>query len=271
MAIFELFSSSFLFSILIIIVLGLFFSYINYKILDQDHKISSMISLISTMAGEIREAKNIFNSNSEGSSKINMSDTIQFNPQFLGGNSNLIEVSDDDDDDDESDDDDSDDGDDNDSDDGDDNDSDDEGDDSDNEDTDEDGEYYDNGSDIDIDEEIKIDSSDIKVLKIELDTHLDLKEEGEGEAEESYKSIVLNETFDFDNLEENKNELSITSNDLSDLKQIILEPENDETQKKIDYKNLPLHKLKEIVTEKKINVDVKKLKKNEILKILGEE
>jgi len=264
MAIFELFSSSFLFSILIIIVLGLFFSYINYKILDQDHKISSMISLISTMAGEIREAKNIFNSNSEGSSKINMSDTIQFNPQFLGGNSNLIEVSDDDDDDDESDDDD----DDNDSnDEGD--DSDDEGDDSDNEDTDEDGEYYDNGSDIDIDEEIKIDSSDIKVLKIELDTHLDLKEEGE--EEEAYKSIVLNETFDFDNLEENKNELSITSNELSDLKQIILEPDNDETQKKIDYKNLPLHKLKEIVTEKKINVDVKKLKKNEILKILGEE
>jgi hypothetical protein len=223
-----------------------------------------MISLISTMAGEIREAKNIFNSNSEGSSKINMSDTIQFNPQFLGGNSNLIEVSDDDDDDDESDDDD----DDNDSnDEGD--DSDDEGDDSDNEDTDEDGEYYDNGSDIDIDEEIKIDSSDIKVLKIELDTHLDLKEEGE--EEEAYKSIVLNETFDFDNLEENKNELSITSNELSDLKQIILEPDNDETQKKIDYKNLPLHKLKEIVTEKKINVDVKKLKKNEILKILGEE
>jgi hypothetical protein len=196
------------------------------------------------MAGEMREAKNIFNSNSEGSSKINMSDTIQFNPQFLGGNSNLIEVSDDDDDDDD----------DADSDDGD--DSDDEGDDSDNEDTDEDGEYYDNGSDIDIDEEIKIDSSDIKVLKIELDTHLDL----EGEAEEAYKSIVLN-----------KNEISITSNDLSDLKQIILEPENDETQKKIDYKNLPLHKLKEIVTEKKINVDVKKLKKNEILKILGEE
>ena len=79
--------------------------------------------------------------------------------------------------------------------------------------------------------------------------------------------LILN----FDNLEENKNDdISITTNDLNDLKQISLESYEDPF-KKIDYKNLPLNRLKEIVAEKKINVDVKKLKKNEILKILGEE
>jgi hypothetical protein len=256
MAIFELFSSSFLFSIITIILLGVFFSYVNYKIYEQDHKISSMIGLISTLAEEMREVKHIVNNNEEGTS-VNISDTMQFNPQFLGGNSNLIEVSDN-----EEEDEDSDDGEDEDedSDDG-----EDEEEDSDNEDSDiDDGEDIDI-EDIDIDEEIKIDSGDIKVLKINMNTKSDLEE---GEEEEDLK---LTETFNFDNLEENKNDdISITTNDLNDLKQISLETYEDPF-KKIDYKNLPLNRLKEIVAEKKINVDVKKLKKNEILKILGEE
>lgn len=267
MAIFELFNSSFLFSIITIILLGVFFSYINYKMYEQDHKISSMIGLISTLAEEMREVKNMFNNNEDGS-KVNISDTMQFNPQFLGGNSNLIEVSDDEEDDDadaedeDAEDEDSEDEDDN------------EGDDDDS-DIEDDSEsdvesYIEDDSvvdiDIDIDEEIKIDSGDIKVLKINLDTKSGLEEE------EDFKLIVSVENFNFDNLEENKNDdISITTNDLNDLKQISLGSYNEDPLKKLDYKNLPLNRLKEIVTEKNKNLDVKKLKKNEILKILGEE
>jgi hypothetical protein len=53
MAVSELFSTSFLFSISIIVILiGCIFAYVSYRIAEQDHKLNSMLGLVSTMAEE---------------------------------------------------------------------------------------------------------------------------------------------------------------------------------------------------------------------------
>ena len=53
MAISDILSTSFLFSIAIIIILiGGVFAYVSYRMGEQDHKLNSMIGLVSTMAEE---------------------------------------------------------------------------------------------------------------------------------------------------------------------------------------------------------------------------
>ena len=53
MAISDILSTSFLFSIAIIIILiGGIFAYVSYRMGEQDHKLNSMIGLVSTMAEE---------------------------------------------------------------------------------------------------------------------------------------------------------------------------------------------------------------------------
>ena len=53
MSISDIFSTSFLFSIAIIIILvGCIFAYVSYRMSEQDHKLNSMIGLVSTMAEE---------------------------------------------------------------------------------------------------------------------------------------------------------------------------------------------------------------------------
>jgi hypothetical protein len=54
MAFNDLLSTSFLFSVAIIIILiGGIFAYVSYRMSEQDHKITSMVGLISTMAEEL--------------------------------------------------------------------------------------------------------------------------------------------------------------------------------------------------------------------------
>ena len=93
----EFFSTSFLFSIsVIIIVIGGLFAYFNHRLAVQNHKISSMMGLVTTMAEEMQ----YFRSKLSGKTQENYcrmpdADLIHIVPQFLGGNtSNLIEVSD---------------------------------------------------------------------------------------------------------------------------------------------------------------------------------
>jgi hypothetical protein len=71
----------------------------------------------------------------------------------------------------------------------------------------------------------------------------------------------INEQF---SLEENKNDLVE-----SELKTININLE--EQTDSLDYKKLPLNKLRSIVSEKGLSTDSTKLKKNEILKLLGVE
>lgn len=58
MAISDFISTSFLFSIAIIVILiGGIFAYVSYRMSEQDHKFSSMLGLVTTMADEIHELK----------------------------------------------------------------------------------------------------------------------------------------------------------------------------------------------------------------------
>ena len=52
MAFLDILSTSFLFSIAIIILIGGIFAYVNFRMGEQDHKLNSMIGLVSSMAGE---------------------------------------------------------------------------------------------------------------------------------------------------------------------------------------------------------------------------
>jgi hypothetical protein len=104
----EIFSTSFLFSIAICIILvGGLFAYFNYRFSEQNHKIQSMLGLVSTMAEEMQYFRSKINSKPVAGEN-NINDTgIQIVPNFLGGNpflkvdgdNELIEVSDAEDDD----------------------------------------------------------------------------------------------------------------------------------------------------------------------------
>ena len=60
MAFSDLFGTSFLFSIAIIlpfILIGALYTYLNYKMSEQDHKLSSMVNLVSILAQEVQHVK----------------------------------------------------------------------------------------------------------------------------------------------------------------------------------------------------------------------
>ena len=240
----EILSTSFLFSIAIIIILvGGLFAYFNHRFSEQNHKISSMLALVSTMAEEMQ----FFRSKLRNNTQEKCNDSIHIVPQFLGGNMNsedinLIEVSDDEgnDDSDSEVDDDS---------------------DSEVDDSDSDSEVDDSDSDSDSDENIKNISIDLgNEIDLDLDIDIDL-------SNSNTKTI---------NLSEDITSFDLTSNALEnmDLQSIELtnSSNDDNTNKnKVEYKKMSLNKLREIIVEKGLVVDATKLKKNDILKILGDE
>jgi hypothetical protein len=96
MALFEILNTSFFISLaILLLVSGLIIFYMNLRINQQDHKISSMLGLISTMAEEVNFVRNKgyipTNNNDINSSVINLRQDIP----------SLIEVSDNEDDEDE--------------------------------------------------------------------------------------------------------------------------------------------------------------------------
>ena len=150
--------------------------------------------------------------------------------------------------------------------------------DSDEEDEDNDSSSHDEDSDesesdedsiLDIDE-----SGDVKVLKLNINSSLNDDEE-----------IGLLETEEFDDHLSDVESVSSKSSSLS-LKQLPLEENKDDLAESelktininleehtdsLDYKKLPLPKLRSIVSEKGLSTDSNKLKKNELLKLLGVE
>jgi len=143
----EIFSTPFLLSITIIIILiGCIFAYISYKMTEQDHKINSMMGLVTTMAEESQYFRNKINTIQSKLSPDSVDEST------LGGTKHieLIAVSDDEDDSDSDSDSDSD------------NDSEDDSDSQD--DSDSDSEV----SISDADEE-NVDKNDIKIINIPLD------------------------------------------------------------------------------------------------------
>ena len=95
MAIGDLFSTSFLFSIAIIIILiGGLFAYVSYRMAEQDHKLTSMVNLVSILAQDLQVVRtNVISLHKQETPKV------EYSSQMMGGASDLIIVSDDGDDD----------------------------------------------------------------------------------------------------------------------------------------------------------------------------
>lgn len=276
MAISDLFSTSFLFCIAIIIILmGSLFIYLSYKMAEQDHKLSSMVNLVSILAQDLQMVKSKM---AVVEQDFHFNEKLQYPSDIMGGNgsNDLISVSDDEDlendnqdDDDESDDD-----------------------ESENNESEDDLSIYDQEDDdscISNEEVIDESPEQIKILNLTLvngdmvdeiensDTpdNQDIKTihiEAPFELEESEIYNIDNSTQkDIINLNEN-NDLPLNNNfSFKNIKINDLGEADDNQTFKSDYKKMSINKLREVVVSKGVIADASKLKKNEILKMLGDE
>jgi hypothetical protein len=87
----NLFSSTFLFNLAIIILIGCVLAYVSYKMIEQDHKLNSMIGLVTTMAEEMHFFRNKLNIMQNNNVVGNSTNKLV---EIFGGNNELIEVSD---------------------------------------------------------------------------------------------------------------------------------------------------------------------------------
>jgi hypothetical protein len=257
MAFTELLSSSFLFSITIIIILfGLIFSYISYRMSEQDHKITSMLGLITTMAEEMQFFRSKL-SRLTGPEQQQQHHHIVLDPNNLvnmvaGNSSNLDLISVSDGDCNEEFEEDSSEGE---------EDYEDEDDVSEGDSSDGDSSEGEDLEEEDLQEDIKVlNISSIGNDEIELVHHDDL----------NIKSIHLEEPIDITqhHIYEPK---GLSDNISSDLKTISIVDLEETNKKPTDYKKMSLNKLREVVIERGIVPDASKLKKNELLKLLGVE
>ena len=285
----DIFNPSFFMCLGILVLLtALIVVYFESKMREQNHKIASMLSLVSSLAEEQNNLRmEVFRmvttgqTNSVNSFPVNSFNTSHFiNDEDKNDSNELINVSDDEDESDEED----------------------ESDDEDDDDMDDDS---DSDSDLEENEVIEIGENDVKVLKINInkteinddeDTEFnieqidDLEELGENSDDDdstlnddidddssSSDDDLKEETIVPDNLEGTKND-DITFEethkiDLNtiDFKQISisgLEKDVNDNES-MDYKKLSLNKLKAVVVEKGLTKDSSKLKKNELLNLLG--
>jgi hypothetical protein len=270
----DLFNSTFfMFLGILVLVVALLVVYFESKFREQNHKISSMLSLVSSLAEEVNGTKMIIH-------QLTMNPQMQQPQQFfqskepvlerkiMQNNDNLIPVSDDED--------------------------------SDDEDSDNDNESYvdsddesasdndDAASEVSIDESVDEDSNaheepiqDIKVFRLNINE--------DSESEEEAKSIAsledLDEMEDLGEMEDLDDSSSTSSDSIKatettdvkkidnfmDLKSINITLEETKTEQSIDYKKMALPKLRSVVAEKGLSSDSSKLKKNELLKLLGVE
>jgi hypothetical protein len=275
MAISDILSTSFLFSIAIIIILiGGIFAYVSYRMGEQDHKLNSMIGLVSTMAEESQFFRSKLNMLQQklSTQDLPVVDQVQYASQMMGGGSGgqeeLINVSDEEDDSDD---------------DSEDLEDDDESEDLEDEDLEDEDEDEEDDSEEERGEYIKrlnltlaIDESPVKIAYEEIDednnsfketnnlTFDDVQDLADFEAtlEETDIQLLAEDTKEDDNFLKN---VSITGldNGILSLEEI--------GANKNDYKKMSLNKLREVVVSKGVTLDASKLKKNEILKLLGDE
>ena len=243
----EIFSTSFLFSVAIIIIaVGGLFAYFNYRLSENNHKMQAMMGLVSTMAEEMQYFRSKIHSNPI---TTNNNDT-HIVPNFLGGSNKedeLIEVSD---------------------------------------------------SEIEEDDLSEAEDSETESLEEsdELEEDEDLEDdlsEAESLEEDNKKIITIdidlgatNEMMSFDS--EEIEDTNINANDLNlsnledldvSLKSIAIDMDISNigdtnitiNKEKDDYKKMSLNKLRDLVCEKGLVKDASKLKKNELLKLLGAE
>jgi hypothetical protein len=303
MAIYNLFTIFLLCLGVCLVIIGLFGMYFTQKLQEQNHKIKSMFEIVTSMANELGYVKSKVSLTpvvyEGGSPSFQHEKNIRTSINVIQNdeNTNLIQVSDDDDsDDDDSDDDDNDDSDD---DDNDDNDNDD-NDDDDNDDNDDDESVYDNSEVHNNDEEHdQNDDVDENKQYSHSDVNLTIKVVNIGESMNTKNNKESN-NVESNNVESNNVEvikeenteylLNLKSINIDDFDDNHLEQEQEQEQDSLnvdnndeehhndekeyssnDLKKMNLNKLKDIVLKKKLATDVSKLKKNDLLKILGVE
>ena len=264
----------FMFLGILVLAVALIVVYFESKMRDQNHKIASMLSLVSTLAEDMNGVKMGLNhlaiTRVGGSIPQNFQTPLeQSNTTFISKEeNNLIAVSDDEESDSES----------------------------------ESDESEDAESELDLgsDDESESDNSEsnydgkstnnIKILKININLDNNINDIDESNLEfdkidnfddleelddilsdnhsESGDSIKFEEKLDDINEEETVNEiLNISSSELKTININLEEPHSDT----IDYKKLALPKLRSIVSEKGLSTDTSKMKKNELFKLLGVE
>jgi hypothetical protein len=218
-----------------VLVVALLVVYFESKMRDQNHKIASMLSLVSTLAEDMNGVKMGLNqlavTRMGGSFPQNFEQPLENSRVPFNQETKLIEVSDGEDEDDDDD--------------------------------------IDEDDDIDIDEDEEDDDDDdddddesnhnvVKVFKIDMNNEDDNLELDDLDEELDELDDKLEETI--------QEPLNISA----DLKTISINLEDTHSDS-LDYKKLSLPKLRSIVSEKGLASDTSKLKKNELLKMLGAE
>jgi hypothetical protein len=286
----DLFNPTFLIFLgIILLVTAILFLYFENKLREQNHKISSMFSLVSSLAEEVNGVKSGLNNlltitmigaghdnHFSNQSNFQPFNHLEENLNTLNEENNLIVVSDDEDTDNEDEEE---------------NEyeyEDEDGEDSDNEDetNDSESETSDSNEIEELnDEEDNIcmsTSNDIKILKLNLNLDSNIYETSEMEEFEELNDENDNvnevEFIPLNNDDNNENDDNNDNNDNNDisseLKKInvnLEERKNIDLIENVDYKKLPLNKLRSVVAEKGLIVDASKLKKPEMLKLLGAE
>jgi hypothetical protein len=277
----DLFNPTFLMFLgILVLVVALLVVYFESKFREQNHKISSMLSLVSSLAEELNGTKMVIQHLSmrggvqpqnfqQEQTFSNFNDLEENVAQQNTNNIKLIQVSDD-------------------------------------ENSDSESETSDNSSEsndsIEIldddnenivkendDESVNSDNSvieigehnDIKILKLNITKQND----DESVNSEEEQNLDFDDLDDLENLSESSESLSINDetqleeitevNDTKDdnIKSMDLKSINitlEETKhESLDYKKMALPKLRSVVTEKGLTSDASKLKKNELLKLLG--
>ena len=275
----DLFNPTFLMFLgILLLAIALLVLYFESKFRDQNHKISSMLSLVSSLAEELNSNKLMVNHLTmmgAGNLQSVTSQHIGKKPETQP--SNLIDVSDDDDDDDDDDD-------------VDDDDEDDDDEDDDDEDDDDDDDDEKNGFTLEENNVIQI-GEDVKILKIniseynndndddvenELDKNVDnlddldelVSDSGSSKSDREENNTEEFLSLDYNNIEELENTLTEEKVSLFDLKSINMSSLEEESKEIIDFKKMSIPKLRSIVSERGLSTETAKLKKSDLLKLL---
>ena len=239
---------------ILLLVAALIVIYFENKMRDQNHKIASMLSLVSTLAEDMNRVK--MSVNHLAITTIGGTAQDQLNTAFIS-NENKITVSDDEGDSD-----------------------DDASEIFDNEELSDDDYHDDDVYETDTDTSSH---DDIKVLKLNISE--EANNDDNDDIDETLDLDAIDENDDLEDLDDNLSELQSEISHISDTEEKMENNDNlsaldlktisihlEETQHdSLDYKKLPLPKLRNIVAEKGLTSDASKLKKNELLKLLESE
>lgn len=235
-------STSLLFLGVLVLCCAMLFAYFESKAREQNHKISSMLSLVSSLTEEVHSIRRHIQSG--GISGGISGGMVKQMYQRQEEDEDLVSVSDDEADDDDDDDDDE---------------SDDESDDGDDDESDDDESDEGENQVIEIGENIKI---------LTLLQPIELVSDGDDD----------NTEYDADDALDDEDLKSVSSkdekepaNELEEVKMFDLKSIHLEEPATVDYKKLPIGKLRSIVAEKGIVEDSSRMKKPDLLKVLGVE